>query len=182
MGLITCGKCESAIVQGNLTKYQCEVCDNFRFATSSIKPRLCDVCAVGKSECQICRTPNSYKSIDNGTMEKKGAPVGDFSFHTKIKGVTMEPGRQDAIRALTKGQRLHYIHEKENPYDMNAIKVFADNDNTVILGYISRELAPKILDYIKDKKTVSMYVSEVTGGGQDRSFGCNIEVFVEEAK
>jgi hypothetical protein len=171
--MFLCSTCKEEVLKGALGihKFNCNVCNNSRFA-AFYGAVLCDVCAVGKAECQKCRGPLGTTPIK---ADKK-----PFSFHSKIKGSTMVPGRQDQLKALHKGQRLHYVHEKDNPYDSNAIKLFADEAKAIELGYIGKDLAPKILEYISRGKIVSIYVSEVTGGDNGRSSGCNLEIFVED--
>lgn len=180
--MITCGRCKEEkkdlVETTGAKKYVCESCKNTRFHAYEQAPRLCDVCAVSKRACQSCAGPL------NGEVSQRTALDARYqkdSFFTKIKGVTMEPGRQEALRSLTKGQTLYFNHEKDNKFDSNAIAIFADENRKVQLGYLSKELAPDILEYLYTHSVkVTMAVSEVTGGYDNKSLGCNINVKIHK--
>jgi len=176
--MILCNGCSNGVKQvvDNISKYQCEVCNTSRFSQTNIVPRLCDVCAVGKKQCQVCKSPINGGTV-NVELEALNGRYQKDEFYSKIKGVTMVQIRQINIRELKSGQELHYIHEKDNAFDTNAIKLFADEQMTKELGYVSKELAPDLLEYMnKHDKKFTIVVSEVTGGTGDKSFGCNIKI------
>ena len=94
-----------------------------------------------------------------------------YSFHTKIVGVTFE-GRQGYIKECYEGQSLDLVRDKLNPYDSNAIAVYAGNYQ---VGFISKELASKLAPQIDMGKEFSCKVSSVTGGG-DFPYGLNVQI------
>jgi hypothetical protein len=103
--------------------------------------------------------------------------------HSKLAGVSMgkEDGedRQLNVRQLRDGQELFFIHEKDNPFDSCAIKVFADEAHTKPLGYIQRELAKDItIQGDKMGYKYRIYCTKVTGGG-GRTYGCNVKLVIE---
>jgi len=173
--MILCGQCsKSASYSNDVKEFRCQRCNNRRFHTLSISPAICDVCAVGGNECMICR---SSIGLDKDSSRKAfDSKFQRDEFHSKIKGVTME-NRQDSLKQLIPGQELFYTHEKSNPFDPNAIKLFADKDRTIALGYISKDLSPDLLEYMYLYGVrFSIFVSEVTGGTGEKSLGCNIRI------
>lgn len=83
---------------------------------------------------------------------------------TKIVGVTHDD-RQANVAALQAGQKLWWMHEYDNPFDPNAIKIFADQMMKKPLGYLSRELAKDIVTQkTKFGYEYEMCVAQVTGG------------------
>lgn len=52
-------------------------------------------------------------------------------------GIVGEASYQPAIRRCTPGQRVHIVHETENPYDKNALVVMTEGGDS--LGYIARD-------------------------------------------
>lgn len=175
--MILCVQCMGSIKQSDIiTKYQCEICKTSRFSQINISPRLCDVCAVGKKQCQVCKSPING-GAQNVELDALNERYKRDEFYSKIKGVTMVQVRQINIRDLQPGQELFYIHEKDNSFDANAIKLFADEQMTKELGYVSKDLSPDLLEYMnKHEKKFTITVSEVTGGTGDKSFGCNIKI------
>jgi hypothetical protein len=173
--MIFCENCSKMVINsGNIVRFKCEVCGNLRFSQFSIQPRLCDVCAVGKKKCQICASSIGVSS--DSELDALNGKYRKSEFYSKIKGVSMVPGRQENLTKLISGQELFYLHEKDNPVDPNAIKLFADKDMKFELGYISKDLTPDLLDFMyKHGKKFSVYVSEVTGGGE-KTMGCNIKI------
>lgn len=99
-------------------------------------------------------------------------------FHTKIVGVSKKNDDDESIQKLLEdiseycceGWLLSLEHESDNQYDENAIKVYCHNDH---IGYINRELA-KDLAPLVDQQRVEAEISEITGGEDGKSFGCNI--------
>jgi len=65
---------------------------------------------------------------------------------TKVVGVTFE-GRQEVVARLQMGDVIWLEHETDNPYDQNAIKVCRSNGEQI--GYLSRQLAARIVPYFK---------------------------------
>lgn len=99
------------------------------------------------------------------------------TLHTKVVGVTHRNDSGDKIQEILEsmsgyayeGESLYLEHEKDNPFDENAIKVFYDNEH---IGYINRELAAEIAPLV-DQERVEAELCEITGG-DERSYGCNI--------
>lgn len=52
-------------------------------------------------------------------------------------GIVGEASYQGAIRHCYAGQRVHILHEADNPYDREALAVVTDDGET--LGYIARD-------------------------------------------
>lgn len=100
--------------------------------------------------------------------------------YTKIMGVTKqnENGQniQEILSELSPYTTLSFQREPNNPYDQNAIKIYADG---VHIGYISAELAEKIAPQL-DSGDQELFgeIEEVTGGGE-KSFGCNIHIYTD---
>ena len=99
-------------------------------------------------------------------------------FYTKVAGVTKEndcgEDIQDILERMSEyfveGDELELEHEFDNPYDKNAIKVFWKGEH---IGYIKRDLASTLVDYV-DNGQVEAELSEITGGDDGKSYGCNI--------
>jgi hypothetical protein len=100
---------------------------------------------------------------------------------SKLVGVSMrEEGedRQLNVRALRDDQKLFWKHEKENLFDPNAIKVYADEQMTHALGYVQKELARDLVQQMRELGIkYEIYCSKVTGGS-GRTYGCNIKIVV----
>lgn len=97
---------------------------------------------------------------------------------SKLRGVSFE-GRQDNVKKVQPGFNLFWVHEKDNQYDVNAIKVFADPEMKVELGHLRKELAAEAVQWIADGKTMTIVAEKVTGGGENQSYGLNIRICVE---
>lgn len=95
---------------------------------------------------------------------------------TKVVGVTKkndcDERIQDLLEDLMDGAPLELEHEDDNEYDENAIKVYCNGDH---IGYLSREIASQIVDDV-DAFMVEAEISEITGGGSGKSYGCNIVI------
>jgi len=180
--MIGCEQCLKAIMPSKeIKKFTCGICNTMRFSTYNLVPRVCDVCAVGKQICQVCESPLSG-TTGNFELDILNEKYKNSEFHSKIKGTFSVIERQDTIKALTAGQELYFLHEKTNPYDPNAIKLFADKDMKIELGYINKDLTKDLLDFMyKHSIRFGVFVSQVTGGdmgsdGQQKNFGCNIKI------
>ena len=106
-------------------------------------------------------------------------------FYTKIVGVTKTNDEGKQIQRILKemseeyceGSLLELEHDADNPYDDNAIKVFYGGEH---IGYIGRDLAKELAKLV-DADIVEAEISEITGGADGKSFGCNIHVRIREA-
>lgn len=95
------------------------------------------------------------------------------SFFSKVAGVTFE-GRQDIIARLSPDMPLMLVRDADNPYDANAIGVFAEAGQ---IGFLNKELAAKLASAIDDGGAVYRgAVSEITGGTDGQSLGVNIVI------
>jgi hypothetical protein len=175
--MIGCEQCLKAVTPSKeITKFKCDICGNLRFSTYNVTPRVCDVCAVGKSVCQVCQMPLSGTTGDNA-LDILNDRYKSNEFHSKIKGSASVEDRQKTIQALTSGQELYYLHEKDNQFDPNAIKLFADKEMKIELGYINKDITPDLLDFMyKHGIKFGVFVSQVTGGDDKKFFGCNIRI------
>lgn len=106
---------------------------------------------------------------------------------SKIIGVTFDdtgvayPHRQENIRSLSAGQQLYPQYEEDNPFDENAIKLYADPELQRPLGYVKREIAQTIAQQRLRGWNYWFYVKALTGGEErDRKVtGCNIRIVAE---
>lgn len=94
--------------------------------------------------------------------EKQTVLVGSERAY-KVVGVTFE-GRQECIKQLKVNDVLHFEHERENAYDSNAVAV--KTAQGVQIGYLSKELAPMLLDIIAD---LSGIVTQVLHDGNEEA-------------
>jgi single-stranded-DNA-specific exonuclease len=95
--------------------------------------------------------------------------------HSKLVGVSFD-GRQDNLRLVQPGFRLFWFHEKDNQYDANAVKVFADPTMRVELGHLKRELAAKVVERIAAGEKLEIFAAQLTGGKKGMSRGVNVKV------
>ena len=73
------------------------------------------------------------------------------------------------------GDRLTLVHEPENPYDSNALKIIHNRTN-FHLGYVPKDSANLLLNEIK-ATLFRCEVAEVTGGyGYKTQKGINIKI------
>ncbi|MBR3591629.1 MAG: HIRAN domain-containing protein [Clostridia bacterium] len=105
----------------------------------------------------------------------------DFHTITKVVGVTYENESGVAIQSilpnLKHGENLFFIRDYHNQYDENAIKVYSKSGH---IGHLSKELAAEIAPFLSeyDDYDLEGRVIEITGG-DGKSSGCNIEIWVE---
>lgn len=115
-------------------------------------------------------TPN-YRSETNQDIEKQINQQKDCDFYTKVAGVTFE-NRQQYVRQCKDGQSLDLIRDKFNPYDKNAIAVYAGNNQ---VGFISQDIAKELAPKMDNGKKYDCSVQSVTGGSE-KIYGLNIKV------
>ena len=101
------------------------------------------------------------------------------SFVTKVVGVTFE-GRQAVVSTLEAGQELLVIREADNPVDANAIALQTLTGEQV--GFLRRQIAAVLAPNLDEGVRYQAHVSMVTGGGEGRSYGANIEVTRADAE
>ena len=97
---------------------------------------------------------------------------------SKLTGVTFN-GRQDNLRLVQPGFRLFWFHEKDNQYDANAVKVFADPTMRVELGHLNRRLAADFIARVGEGKEQEIYCAQITGGKAGMSRGINVKVLIK---
>ena len=93
--------------------------------------------------------------------------------YSKVVGTTFAEGGQDALSSLKRGDLLVLQKEPNNKYDPQAIAVRLSNGKRI--GYLPSKTANSIYASVGDG--IKCTVSEVTGGGSLKNFGCNI--FIE---
>lgn len=91
---------------------------------------------------------------------------------TKLVGVSYD-GRQGIIANLNQRASVELEREPGNPYDANAVAVYADGQQ---IGYIGRGLAEKIAPEIDQGKRYYAEIAEITGGGMHQYYGVTIRV------
>lgn len=99
------------------------------------------------------------------------------AFHTKVAGVTFE-GRQALVQTLLPGQMVVLQREPSNPHDPHAVRVLTESGQQI--GYLSARVAARLAPTMDSGARYSAAVSQITGGGTDRSFGVNIYLQREE--
>jgi single-stranded-DNA-specific exonuclease len=95
-----------------------------------------------------------------------------FEFNTKLTGVTFN-NRQDNIKLLQPGLRLFWKHERDNPYDSNAILCFADPGMTKDVGHLNKGLAAKFVGWFD--RNPEIIVEQVTGKDK-HTMGVNVKI------
>ncbi len=105
----------------------------------------------------------------------------DFSIDTptKVVGVTKNNDEgvdiQNILPELEDGSKLNFVREPNNPYDTNAIKVICDYQH---IGYIRAGLAEEIAPIIDSGKELKGYITQITGGTNGKTYGCNIHISI----
>lgn len=108
-----------------------------------------------------------------------------LSTPTKVVGVTKENENGDNIQEILEEMSLEwedykkilsFSREPDNPYDENAIAVYAGYfDGFPHIGYINADLASRLSPQIDSGCELRGYITEITGGGS-KKYGCNIEI------
>ena len=113
-------------------------------------------------------------------MGSRGELMGKFN--SSLVGVTFN-NRQNNIPLVNTGQKLFWSNESTNPFDSNAILVYADEDKKIELGHLRADLAVKLMDRFKNKKCdYELFVERVTGGGDNMNLGLNIVIYTRWIK
>lgn len=113
---------------------------------------------------------------------KESLPLkSEFSIDTptKVVGVTKNNDEgvdiQNILPELEDGSKLNFTREPNNPYDTNAIKVICDYQ---YIGYIKAELAEEIAPIMDSGKELKGYITQITGGTNGKTYGCNIHISI----
>lgn len=106
--------------------------------------------------------------------------------YTKVMGVTFcdegEFGdRQENVRGLDPGQELVVVCEDENPFDPNAMKLFADVGCVRPIGYVKKELARDLREQMRKGWKYRVFVVQVTGVERDEGV-CGVNVKIVASK
>lgn len=105
----------------------------------------------------------------------------NFRTFTKVVGATYKNEQGVSIQSilpnLKHGENLFFIRDYHNAYDENAIKVYCKLGH---IGHLSKEIAAEIAPFLSENDDYDLEgrVVEITGG-DDKSIGCNIEIWVE---
>lgn len=99
--------------------------------------------------------------------------------NTKCVGVTFE-NRQDAVKDMSTGDRVFWVHEEDNPYDKNCIALYADSAHEKQLGYLNKGMAQDFVLRMRAGIDQEIYVTLVTGGGEKKSYGLNMRIVVHD--
>ncbi|MSS11744.1 hypothetical protein FYJ38_24365 [Clostridium sp. WB02_MRS01] len=113
---------------------------------------------------------NSNDEIQTNISRQNISQEG-YEFYTKVVGVTFN-NRQQYVKQCYNGQQLDLVRDKFNPYDKNAIAIYA-GDNQV--GFLSKELAQKLAPKMDVGTKFDCYVKSLTGG-IDNNYGLNIRI------
>lgn len=98
---------------------------------------------------------------------------------SKIKGTTMQPGRQDNVKSLIQGQTIYAVPEPTNPVDPNAVKLYADEAHTKDLGYIDADMLRSMSDYYVEAVMVRSVGCATISKGRE-NWGANISIIFKK--
>lgn len=100
-------------------------------------------------------------------------------FYSKVVGTSQLNENGVPIQTILPGIRpgaVAYLQrDRHNEYDINAVKVYAENTH---IGYLKRTAAATVAPYLDQGRTVRVNIEEITGGDNGRSFGVNIKLFM----
>ena len=100
-----------------------------------------------------------------------------YMHKAKARGVTFE-GRQRVLEVQSKLPEerisLRMLHEKDNEFDENAMKIYAvvDGSYKACVGYLQKEMASLIAPQVDNGKRCIAFYENVTGG-YGRRWGLN---------
>lgn len=100
-----------------------------------------------------------------------------YSIDMRIADVkcTNDKGKeiQAILPELHKGDKLIFVHEPQNEYDKNSIKVICDYQH---IGYIKSEFAEKIAPLMNCDRILKGIITEIIANKNDKSYGCKIHI------
>lgn len=127
-------------------------------------------------------TPSAMQTMPGS--ERNISSDSEILALTKVVGIAREnedgTSRQKIASKLRKGDLLMLVHERDNPFDANALKVLASKGRQV--GYLLRERAEEFVDLADERDGLLAVVKEATGGdarGGKPSYGVNIAIVDE---
>lgn len=103
----------------------------------------------------------------------------------KVAGVTFE-GRQAVIATLQAGDWYRVVPEPDNPYDPNALAVYAATaDGVKHIGYIPKDYA-RLLAPLMGGEEFTGQIADITGGFENKdgtvaSYGVVLQLEVPDA-
>lgn len=119
-------------------------------------------------------TEEEYNAVKKQAFESVTSGLTEYdTFFTKVAGVTHN-GIQLILPKLKSGSPLCFVREADNPYDDNAIRVECNGRK---IGYLRAELAADLAPIVDNGGTITGTIAKITGG-DDASYGCNIEITV----
>lgn len=77
---------------------------------------------------------------------------------------------------LQPGQELIFQHDKNNPFDHNAIAVYGPDMRQI--GFLPSDMAATVCQFIQAGFRISIVVGNVTGGINGNYFGVNVKIIV----
>nr|DAT27577.1 MAG TPA: HIRAN protein [Caudoviricetes sp.] len=106
---------------------------------------------------------NNYKVKESlPSQEEAVEKVKNILSRFSISGTYYREEKEiERAEKLQKGERLFLIHEPDNQYDKNAIKVVTEDN--LHIGYIPKYLC-RMFDSVLEGKVTSIYVYEVESG------------------
>lgn len=143
---------------------------------------------VQKNKKQIPSNLTNLIKKTNGSSASTRQELDDFlsentlvrSFHTRVVGVTYDnddgTSRQEALSYCLRGEPVgFYWHDfRGRP----ACAVISDHGQ---IGYLSADLAEDLhYNYASDRYSLVAHISDVTGGQDGYSYGCNILLSIYE--
>lgn len=105
------------------------------------------------SQDETAQPKQYFPNLENTSDPKPGDII-----ETSVAGVTFE-GRQEVIKDLHIEESILLMRERNNPYDINAIKVISENGSHI--GYINRKLAKKIAPIMEYNLETKQLVGEI---------------------
>lgn len=99
-----------------------------------------------------------------------------YVINTKTVGVTKDnadgSSRQDIIKSeVAEDDPIHFVHEPDNTFDPSAVKVMTATGRQI--GYLSKDVAPRIQSAIENEAQIHATVSWVSG---EKSVGVGLRV------
>ena len=123
---------------------------------------------------QLCIADELFARSQEILSRDEYASLADArSFHTKAVGVSFE-GRQAVAATLKPGDMLSVERRANNAYDSNAMALVAPSGRQV--GFLRRQIAAVLAPEADAGTVFEARVLGVTGGGEGRSLGVNVQV------
>lgn len=97
---------------------------------------------------------------------------------SKVAGTSFDDRNEIIEKYCKKGMELILEREPDNHADSNAIMVFVEtNKGEEQIGYVTKEAAKTVAEYMDNGKTITATITKVTGGTASKpSYGVNIDL------